>query len=252
MSDLKFDINVNEVLSHFQDIKKQAKSDITKSVENLASMTHAKVLELASDNLKSLSQKYMENVEFDNPTPNLWIVSLKEPALFIEEGRKSGFMDELLNGKSARYSKKGVKYAIIPFKHSTNPSQQSTKAQRLANEIKQGLRQAGIVWNKIEKNPDGSPRLGRLHTLNIESAKLKPFHKTPATYGVSVYQHQTLNGARRDIMTFRIITEKHRAEGLWFHPGMKGKRFLDQAFEWAMHTWEKEILPAMYAKYRRD
>ena len=108
------------------------------------------VLELARDELKSLSRMYMDNVEFSNPAPNFWVVTLKEPAMWIEEGRKSGFMQELLDGKSSKVSKEGKKYAVIPFEHSKKPTEQSFKAQQLANQIKDVMKQKGLNWQKIE------------------------------------------------------------------------------------------------------
>ena len=208
MSNLKFEVDSDQISKNFGDLADQVKQNIVKGVENLATMTHAKTLELARDELRSLSQMYMDNVEFDNPVPNLWVVTLREPAMWIESGSKSGFMEELLDGKSAKTNAKGEKYAVIPFKHNVNPSQQSEKAQLLANQIKEALKKEGINWKKIEKNPDGSPRVGRLHTLNVESSRLKPEHKKPATYGITVYQNPIGEGkVSRDIMTFRVISE---------------------------------------------
>ncbi len=251
MADLKFDIDVQTISDEFGHLKEQVKEDLTKSAENLAAMTHAKTLELARDSLSSLSKMYTDNVEFSNPMPNLWVVTLKEPAMWIEEGRKSGFMEELLNGKSAKTNAKGEKYAIIPFKHNVNPTEQSQSAKALANQIKDALKKEGINWRKIEKNEDGSPRLGRLHTVrNPSSARQKPEHKGALTEGISVYQTKDKGGnVRRDVMTFRIITEKHRNEGLWIHPGRAGDKLMDKAFDWALEVWEREILPATTEKY---
>lgn len=247
---LKFDIDTDKITENFGNLKNQLKQELTDAVGSLASMTHAKTLELARDKLSSLAQTYMDNVEFSNPAENFWVVSLKEPALWIEEGRKSGFMQELLDGKSAKVNKKGEKYAIIPFEHSKNPTQQSPKAQQLANEIRDVMKAKGINWKKIEYNADGSPRVGRLHQFNVESARLKPEHKGPATHGVAVYQTRGKNGnVRRDVLTFRIIHQKHKGEGLWIHPGRAGDRLMDQALTWAMSEWEQKILPAILNKY---
>ena len=251
MSDLKFDIDVQGLAETFQELKKQVAEDLTKAAGNLAEMTHAKTLELARDDLGSLSQQYQDNIEFSNPMENFWIVTLKEPALWIEEGRKSGFMSELLEGKSAKVSKDGKKYAVIPFEHSKNPSEQSGKARELAGQIKDAMKEKGISWGKIEKNTDGSPRVGRLHTFNLESARLKPHHKTSATQGITVYQtkDKKTGNVRRDVMTFRVITEDHEKEGLWKHPGRDGSKIMDKALDWAMNAWETEILPSILSKF---
>lgn len=252
MSNLKFNIDVDRLSKQFDNLKEEVKADLTKGVENLANMTHAKTLELATEELTSLSKMYKDNVEFSNPAPNFWVVTLKEPAMWIEEGRKSGFMEELLNGKSGRTGKNG-KYAIIPFQHNKNPTEQSAKAYDLAKEIQYELKKKGVNWKKLELDSEGSPRLGRLHTFQFENTQAlaqKDIHKNPLTKGVSVYQTKQKDGSvRRDIMTFRVISEKHRNEGLWVHPGRKGNKIMDKAFEWAIHTWEKDILPAIFEKY---
>jgi hypothetical protein len=250
MSGLKFEIDVESLVRQFGSIKKEVEAEVVKAVEGLAIMTHAKVNELARDELKSLSKLYMDNLEFSNPSENFWIVTLKEPALWIEEGRKKDFMDELLRGKSAKTNAKGEKYAIIPFQHNKPPTQQSATAFSIANRIKSELKGRGVSWKKIEKDDQGSPRLGRLHSFNIESARVNPLHKNPLTYGVSVYQTKQKDGSvRRDVMTFRVITEKHKGEGLWIHPGRQGNKLFEKAFEWAEKEFETSILPAVLEKF---
>ena len=246
MSDLKLEVNINDIADQFKELKEEAEKALLQGVESLSAMTHAKTLELARDNLGSLSKKYMDNVEYQKLEEGLWVVTLKEPAMWIEEGRKSGFMEELLNGKSSKVNSKGERYAVIPFQHNKNPTEQSVQARQLADQIKSALRKEGINWKKIEKGPDGTPRVGLLHKLNIDNPRLKEVHKNAATKGVAVYQRKGKDGnVRRDVMTFRIITEKHRNEGLWIHPGREGDKLLDKAFDWAVQTWENEILPTI-------
>lgn len=252
MSNLRFHVDVERLASQFDKLKDEVKNDLTKGVENLANMTHAKTLELATEELTSLSKMYKDNVEFANPAPNFWVVTLREPAMWIEEGRKAGFMEELLTGKSSRMGKNG-RYAIIPFQHNKNPTEQSAKAYDLAKEIQYELKKKGVNWKKLETDSEGSPRIGKLHTFqfdNMNAIAQKATHKNPLTKGVSVYQSKMKDGSvRRDIMTFRVISEKNRNDGAWVHPGRKGNKIMDKAFEWAMFTWEKDILPAIFEKY---
>jgi hypothetical protein len=159
-------------------------------------------------------------------------------------------MEELLNGKSGKTNKKGEKYAVIPFKHNIAPTRQSQQAQKLAGEIRKVVEQKGLKWKKIERNSDGSPRVGKLHQFNVESARLKEHHKGPATYNVAIYQTKDKAGnVRRDVMTFRIIHQKHKNEGLWIHPGKAGEKLMDEALQWAMNYWETNLLPKILEKY---
>jgi len=252
MADLDFYIDIDNITKKFSDIKDELEKELKQSAENLASMTHAKTMELATENLGSLSKLYKDNLEFSNPMDNFWVVTLKEPALWVEEGRKSGFMQELLDGKSAKMGKNG-KYAVIPFRHNKNPSEQSEQARNLANEIKSFLRKKNINWRKIETDSEGSPRIGKLHSFDIDSPRLKEKHKTPATYGVSVYQRRDVAGnVQKDVVTFRVISEKHRGEGLWIHPGRAGDKLMDKALDWAMDQWDREVLPAILNKYENN
>jgi hypothetical protein len=250
MSDLKIDVNISDIARQFGDIQKQVESDLKKSVSGLASSTHAKLLELATDNLNSLQKIYKDAVSFERLDDNLWIVALDEKAMFIEEGRKSGFMQELLDSPKAKTNKKGEKYAVIPFEHSKPPSQQSEKAQDLTNQIRKELKRRDIPYKKLEYNTDGSPKLGLIHRFDVESARLKPEHKNDPLKGVAVYQRKGSDGnIRRDIMTFRIISDKHKSEGIWVHPGMEAKNLMDKAWEWAQNEWENKILPEVLNKY---
>lgn len=252
MSDLKFEIDVDRIAETFGELKSEVEGDIVKGVGSVAEMTHARVLELARDRLGSLSQMYMENVEFDNPEPNFWIVSLKNPALWVESGVSPGFMEALLNGKSSKINKKGERYAVIPFKHNENPSRQAPQAQSIANEIKDFLKKKKINYQKIEYDSSGSPRLGKIHgpfNVGNKNARLKEGHKSPATYGVSIYQRMKDGQPRKDVMTFRVIHEKHRAEGKWQYPGKQGEFLMDEALDWAMKLFDNQILPEILRKH---
>jgi len=261
MSDLRFEIDAEAVSKQFNDLAKQVEQDIKKGVAGLAEATHTKTMELAKETFGggSLEDIYVKNLDWQQIDENMSVVTLYEPAMWIEEGRKSGFMDELLNGKSGKISKDGKRYAVIPFKHAEStggvdttqqPYRQSKKARELAGQIKDALKKEGVDPKKIEYNQDGSPRVGRLHSFNFKSARLKESHKNSPMEGVSVYQTKQKDGSiRRDVMTFRIIHEDHKEEGKWSHPGRQPEKLMDKAFEWAMEYWEREMLPAILSKY---
>ena len=251
MSDLRFSIDIEALVRDFGNFKKEIAQDLKKSIGQLASMTHAKTLELANNELKSLSQQYKESVSFQQIEENTWVISLDEKALWIEDGRSSGFMQALLDGKSSKTSKDGHKYAIIPFEHSKNPSQQSSQARELSNQIKAELKKQKVSYRKVEHHADGSPKLGLLHKFSIDSARLKDSHKDSPLKGIAIYQkmNQKTGKVQRDVMTFRVISDKHKSEGKWMHPGRVGSKLMDKALDWATKTWEEEILPEIFKKY---
>jgi hypothetical protein len=253
--DLKFEIDIDALASQIKDLKEEFKAELTKGIGGVAAMTHAKLLELAGNEMHSLAQKYKDAVSFQQLDDTLWIVSLDASALWIEEGRKSGFQEELLHGKSSKVSKDGTRYAVIPFEHSKIPSQQTSSAKQLTDQIKSELKKRNISYKKIEYGADGSPRLGLVHKFDIESARparisgiTKASH--PALSGVSIYQRKAPGGKiRRDIMTFRVISEKSKADGKWMHPGMVGYKLMDKSLDWAFDLWEREILPDIMKKF---
>jgi hypothetical protein len=215
-------------------------------------MTHAKTQELASEKLKSTRQLYLNNLEFKEIDRGIWIVSLDQPALFIEEGRKSGSMIPDLLRRNAKTAKDGSRYKAIPFQHNKPPSQTPRKSEEIVSLVKSELKARNIPYKKIEYNADGSPRLGRLHVIkDIQS----PRPSARASHGVldslTIYQTKLPSGKiRRDIMTFRVASTKHEGSK-WIHPGMEGKKFMDEALEWAEKIFNDEILPSILEKYTK-
>ena len=258
MNNLKFTIDVEGISNSLEGLKKDIQKDIVDSADKLAKMTHAKVLELADEKLKSLAGQYKDNVVYDDTTPFIWIVTLKDPAEWIEEGRKSGFMEELLHGKSSHQGKNG-RYAVIPFKHNVLPSRQSPKAADLARIIKTEAERRGISWGNIEKMPENAKEkngftTAKLHSFSFDNPRAEAQlerHKHPLTHGVSIYQtkNNKTGEIRKDVMTFRVISEKDKNTGAWRHPGRPGAKLLEKAFEFAKQVWDKDILPSIFGKY---
>lgn len=250
--DFKLEIDASAIAKEFGNIKEKVEKTINLAVGGLAASTHAKAMQLATEQLTVTSSIYKDALSFNKISSNIWVVSLDlKKAGWIEEQRKSGFMDELLKGKSARTSKSGKKYAIVPFKHNKNPTEQMPVAQSLANDIKDFLKSKKIPWKKLEFNEDGSPKMGLIHRFDILNEKPSEKAKFPALKGLSIYQRKGDDGkVKKEIMTFRVITEDHKAEGLWHHPGRKGVKIIDQCWTWASQSWDSEILPSILEKFK--
>jgi len=246
---LEIKIDAAGIAEQFKEFAREVEEDVKKSVANLAAITHAKVVELASTELKSSREDYLSNLGFEEVVEGVWVVGLNEDALWIEEGLEPNFDMKpglLKNGKTG----KNGKYQIIPFEHSKAPSQMTPRAQSIVSELRSNLKKQGIAFKKIEKNADGSPRIGKLHSVNFDSAKPGKGN-TPSLKGVSIYQSMSKNGnIRRDIMTFRTVTSGPGSEGKWLHPGKEGEQFLDKAFTWAEKIWTDTILPEIMNKWK--
>jgi hypothetical protein len=252
MPNLRFFIDAQAIAQEFGELKKEIEEAITQGVKQVASMTYAKTQELASEKLKSTRQLYLDNLKFEEIENGIWVVSLDEPALWLEEGRKAGSMIPDLLKRNARTAKDGSRYKAIPFSHNKPSSQTSRKSQDIINLVKSELKARKIPYKKIEYNSDGSPRLGKLHVINNINS---PRPSIRASHGVldslTIYQTKLPSGKiRRDIMTFRVASTKHEGSK-WIHPGIEAKKFMDEALEWAEKIFNDEILPSILEKYTK-
>jgi hypothetical protein len=260
---LKLSANADAIASQFQEFAKEVEEDIRKAMENLATLTRAQIaLEAArgDDKLNSTLHIYMDNLsDVQTSAPGVYVITLDEKALWIEEGLTAHDMKpDLLQGKP---------YRVIPFKYNTKPSQTEPSTQLIVSAIQRELKSRKIPYSGIEKNEDGSPKLGKLHDLkwgvNLRDQrkdgtmggnigmKIPGKGNTPRLQGLSIYQKIDKNtgNVRRDILTFRTVSAGPASEGKWLYPGLKAKRYMDKAMEEAMRQWEEKILPGILDKW---
>jgi hypothetical protein len=249
---IKINFDVAAIAAQFKELALEVEQDLMRGVSSLAAMTHAKVAEMASEQLRSPLKNLQDSLGFEEISPGVWVVSIDEKGLWIEEGIEPGkdMKPGLLKG-ATKMSKDGHRYRSIPFDHGKAPTQMTPYAQSLVSMIKQKLKQEKVPFKKIEKNADGSPRVGKLHAFDIDSENPTARASHPALKGVTIYQSVTPSGnVRRDILTFRTVSEGPNSAGKWIHPGYQAKHFLDKASEWAIKEWEDSILPALLDKYK--
>jgi hypothetical protein len=249
MSDkyFKLNIDISEITKEFESIKKEVAEAVQTGAESLAHIVHAKINEIATDKLNTRAKTYKENVTFEEVQKNVWIVTLLEPAMWIEDGQKPYDMKETLLAKNAKIGKTGKRYKHIPMDKAKPPSQQSENANKLTNQIKEHLRANKIPFRKIEVDEKGSPRLGLLHKFSLASDKPSVRSKDPVLKNVQIYQTKDSTGnIRRDVMTFRTISDN---SDNWQHPGLEGVNIFEDAYEWALKEWETKILPDILAGF---
>ena len=257
VDNLQFHVNTAEIAEQFGELKDKVEQVLYLAVKRLAVTTHAEVQQLAENNLHSTKKIYLDAIDIRNGNgfkelaPGLWVVDLNESAMWIEEGQEPHSMKEGLLAKNAKTSKDGYRYKSIPFKHSKAQDLQTTQEKDLVNEIRGHLKKQKISFEGIETDASGKPRLGRLHRMNIPSKRLKPYHVAPPLQNLSIYQSKTKEGKiRRDVITFRTVSENPNSKSKWFHPGVKPPRkFMDKALEIAMRRWESEILPDILSRF---
>jgi hypothetical protein len=251
MSDFKFEINIDQLTAHLKDIKDEAQNMLTEAVKAASAMTYAKAQELAGEKLDARLKMYKDALHYKEVGPGLWVVELDDKALWIEENRPPHSMVDDLLRSDPKISKKGKRYKAIPFDQADSARQESNdNMQNIAKLLKTELKARGIPYKKIETNPDGTPKLGKLHKLNIESPKPTKMASHQALAGVTIYQRMTARGkVKRDILTFRIVTDDHKRSGKWFHPGSQGVKIFDEIFTWISNEWDTNILPSILKSF---
>lgn len=251
---LKLNLNIDKITKDLKDFAIEAEKDLTEGVKALAASTHAKVKEWASTDLKSTQRQFLDSVGFEEIIPGVWVVSINEKGLFIEEGLPENFDMKPGLLKNAKSAKNGNKYRVIPFDYGKGPSQQTPQTQNLVSYLKRELKRENIPFKGIEKNADGSPRIGKLHTLDLGNpgGRMGSIGKgnTPVFKGLTIIQSQTSEGPRRDILTFRTVSSGPASSGKWIHPGLKAKKYLERAQIYAEQMWENEVLPAILSKWK--
>lgn len=250
MNDLYFQIDANKFQDVLEEFRKDLQKDLNKSIQHLTDMTFEKTLEFAEKGLHSTFSIYKANLTSKKVENGVYVISLDQKALWIEEGLPENFDMKPGLLKDAKTSKEGHRYAVVPFLHNKRPSENTPKAQDLVDQIKKVLRQENIPFQKIEKDKNGSPRLGLLHKIDIDSDKPTAKASTPALKGLRIYQNKDEKGkVSRGIYTFRTVTDGPKGANKFFHPGLDAKLFMDKALEWAEQTFERELLPELLKKW---
>ncbi len=245
MSNLKIKLDTTALASTLKEYAAEVAQDVNKGVARLAAQTKAHVLMDAGAELSSPTFKtFSKSVEMEDISPGIWVVSINQKGLWIEEGIEpnTDMKPGLLKGK---------KFVVIPFSKDKSKASSTGYEFQLREQVKSALKKEGIPFKKIENNPNGSPKTGLLHRKDF-GGEIPGKGNTPVLNGVSIYQTLTKTGnVRRDILTFRTVSSGPASAGKWFHPGYQPKKFLDKAQAWAEKEWEQTFLPEILAKWSK-
>lgn len=260
---LKIVIDIEEIAKRFKEFAEEAKQDMADRVERLSSQTKERIEDMAKVELKSSRDKFLDNFDRKTVAPGVHVITLYQPAVFIDDGIDEGYdmKPGMLASPKAKMSKGGkdlkgdekpkYKYLVVPFDQTKVPTKSRPGDYDIISRIRSKLAEEKIPFKKLELNKDGSPRLGKLHSFNW-GGNIPGKGNTGDMQGVSIYQTKTPSGnVRRDIFTFRTVSANPSggSKDKWIHPGTEGKKFLDRGAEWAMKEWEESILPAIEKKW---
>lgn len=232
-------------------IKNNIGEDVKLAIKTLGSSTLKKAEELAEQHLSSkLASMYKTALKIEQVSEDMVVIELDQKAFWIEKGRKSGFMEDLLkNGKRA---KDGSRYRVIPLEESKGSIQAPPAGENLVPQIKSFLQQKGVRTgkNNLELDNKGSPRIGKIHSFDIKDLRDKK-QISDNISRVSVFQgtNPKTGKVEKSITAFRVISDKHKDAGKWIHPGTPPANILEKAFKWSEQLWQNELFPAIKAKY---
>jgi hypothetical protein len=246
------------------DLQRRATELLQAGAALLAAQTREHIIEQVQQKLHSTRETFIDHLSYKQVDAKTWMVSLDKAAVWIEEGmERHEMIDDLLKSAKARTAKDGSRYLSVPFKHNKAPTATPVAQHSLQETLKSEMRKRGIAYGGIETNANGTPRLGLLHTFSILDKPIKTeegpgqghgaigavrqgMTGIPFLQNVRIYQRQVMdkNGVasvQKAIMTFRTVSSKQKGSGRWVHPGLKPKKFLDEAYEWALQQWETKI-----------
>lgn len=234
------------------------------AANNLTLLTQAKIMELAGQRLHSRREKFVKAVSIQEEGTGVWIIHLDESQHWVEDGvPQHSMIPDLVNSPKAKIARDGSRYLVVPFTHKVGevgPTQTTSYQQDLVSALKKEMKAQKIPWGKIEKDDQGRPKLGKLHTL-----KLKTPVKThdgpgqgwgqigqqrvgatgiPFLAGAHVFQTKNEKGkVERGVVTFRIASEKMLGSGRWEFPGIDKAAIFEDAYEWAQKEVQEHVLP---------
>lgn len=274
-----FHVNIDlSGLAGLKEFESEARKACESAARDLAAMTHSKAVELAGERLHSRRQMFVDSLSIHEDS-GVSIVSLSGSARWIDDGMEPhSMLDDLLKSPKAHHAKDGSVYLVVPFEHGPGKGASNSPASQaqIVETVKAEMKKRKIPWAKIERDDQGRPKLGKLHSFDVNHAPLKtdsgpgqgwgavgdvrqgPNERQkvgggpggggiPFLQGVAVYQKATEGGkTKRSVMTFRIASSKH--EGRWRHPGLDPVNIIDDTYKWAMEQVESVITPKLIDK----
>ncbi len=261
-------------LLNFKDFQSDLEAAAEKGGEELTKAIHAKIVELANQELHSRRDQYISAVKSTKTDDGEWEITLDKSAEWIETGKPSGNMiAAMLKSKKAKHGKNG-KYITIPFNH-TEGNQMSDKQLSLWTSIKGALSEFKTAGSNMGpkdtiRNKAGQPKTGHVGSFDLRSPintgnpKLGSGPKgsvaqghsgIPLLQGVRVYQQKVKSDSgpgkkapsqsqggktTKSYMTFRTINENTKPPA-WDYDKVEPTPIFKKAEDWADQEFTKAV-----------
>jgi hypothetical protein len=268
MSVFNVSIDLSDLHGMADNVGKNLQELANRTQQQLAIQTYGKAIELASERLHSRREMFVENWSMEEKDGAV-LLTLKAQAVWIDEGLKPGYLfPALMNGPNAKTLPNGTTINIVPFKTKvgSGPTNLTSYANDIAEAVKQEFKKRKIPWDKIQRDSNGRPLLGNIAKIRGLQTPIKT-HEGPGMgqgsigeprkghtgieflKGANLYQFATKDKAGKDsvergVITYRTASSKHPEK--FQHPGLERTDIIEDTYEWALDTLEKEILPKLF------
>ncbi len=285
---IKIHLDPKDLLDACKDSKEEVEKALSKGVKGLAVAAQRHMEELVKDELNThqadmfFGGKDKKNIEFSNPEANVYVITIKDTAVLIDDGKEIDMKtDKWLFSSSKTKQGKNGRYLVIPFNQNKKSNQRSDFENTLNDRIKFELaaqnkkRKANglskITMGGIERDEKGQIKEGKLHSFDVFGNRRKSSWSDQPLSGLSVYQKierdeqgnpKTDKAGKvkvaRSWMTFRTASESTKVDpktgvapkDKFFYPAPPTKNFLERTGEWAEEEFYNKIVPEIFAKWK--
>lgn len=250
--DLELKLIADELGKDLENLAPRVEAELNKAIENLATAAYSAMI--AKVQSMSLDPKnradYLRSLKFENVGDGTYLIFLDgERAQTLEDGQEPWSIKEALLksqktvevGSRAgqpwvQLSKKGTKFAAVPFDHHPFSGH---KSGNLGDDIKKILvkNRAGKEQpiTQIFNDLGGKPIHGKVAVAGKVEGQ-------PNLSGLTKYQHVSDTGKVSSIyMTYRMVSEDSTG---WQHPGSEGYQLFKEAEEYVQNEM-KNILKTL-------
>lgn len=249
-----------EDLLGLKKIEETAKEVIKKANEGAAKTLRGYIVTEADKVLHSRKKAYIESIILQKED-DFYIVALDKKAAWIEDGMDQTDMVPFFMKSSKVKQGKNGKFLTIPFNLGYQKGVATTPAKAdLIATVKQELASRKINYSTVERDEQGAPKLGKLHSLSIKDRPVKTQegpnqgHRPVGAVkqgpsgrawldGIKIYQVKgPKGGVKRAIFTFRTVKPEHSGQ-MWIHPGLDGVNIFEKAADFMQKELDDNIIP---------
>lgn len=174
MSNISISLDLSGVEEAVRELQ-EFQDEVQRKAGDLASQVHLHILESAQQKLNTRREIYvnaLSNVQ--EVGPGVWVITLAKEGVWVEEGMEPHSMVDSLLRNNAKTAKDGSRYKVIPFDQGKGGATTTAGQGMLNVAMRQELKKRNIPYKSIERHPDGQPKTGLLHKLNILDKPLRP------------------------------------------------------------------------------